>query len=362
MDFSQLTDRQRTVAAHCARGNSTNEIAYRLGISVGTVNVHYRNIRAILEIRRVRDLIAYREELERLLLADVYRNSSDYQGVGSKINAHTLVRPLLQLTRRGEPILEQLAEEVTSSEIVDLANKIRPTLKEDDWCCAVNYEPNFSDQRVRYLPMKYSIVRAHREMGRRLRLLSSNALILCPERAELILHRRSGEVDEYPNSLHTIGGCVIPEGYSSHGDRDGVRDAVIREIREETRLDVGLIAYAPKVTINEFGIDFIQSVSLGLRVNEQQCDQMISNWEGKIERVPFFEVSERLRETCDWTPSGWVHVMLWLGYGCPGTLDLDLELGGGRPEQLFHEILGAKLPDFPPRARAIQISKQVGRK
>lgn len=44
-------------------------------------------------------------------------------------------------------------------------------------------------------------------------ILSSCAVIVCPEKRTLIMHERASDVATYPNRIHTVGGRLYPSWY-----------------------------------------------------------------------------------------------------------------------------------------------------
>ena len=56
---NQLSRRELQVLLHMVEGWSNQRMAAEMGISAGTVDVHYRNIRQKLRVHNVRELIAY---------------------------------------------------------------------------------------------------------------------------------------------------------------------------------------------------------------------------------------------------------------------------------------------------------------
>ena len=196
-----------------------------------------------------------------------------------------------------------------------------PSGYSNDPCAAVVTKPNWSDTplTVRYYDNKYSEIRTLRQRGRYVGIVSANVLLFSEELNAIVVHRRSDSSYDYANTLHTFGGGFIPPGTSQRGDHSGIRHAAIREIFEESDAGIHVPDSTQRIVIDEIKTQFIQLAYLGVNVTEEQVDNMRGNWEGDPIRIRFAELENNLLNLDGWTPTGWVHVLLWLALDTPGA-------------------------------------------
>src|SRR6185436_10666055 len=116
-----------------------------------------------------------------------------------------------------------------------------------------------------------------REKGERPRMITADALVICPETQKLILHRRGAKdegVDAYPGKLHVFGGAYIANSVAA--DRSGFRSTIAREILEETQATVSCDHLPPTMLTQEFtpDLNFVSLMALGLPLSPSAVDKL----------------------------------------------------------------------------------------
>ncbi len=188
----------------------------------------------------------------------------------------------------------------------------------DDPCAVVLTKPNWNDfpLTIRYFYGTYAEALSLRLSGQYVGIISANVLMFSKELQCVVVHRRSDKSYNYAGLLHTFGGAFIPPksgGISNHKeDHRGIQRAAIREIFEESDIGIHIPLSSQRIVIDEFAIQFIQLTYLGINVTAEQVQNMTGNWEGEPVQIPFSELENKLLKIAEWTPTGWVHVILWL--------------------------------------------------
>lgn len=237
---------------------------------------------------------------------------------------------------RDVPIYEE--PKLVRGKRIILTSRERKSLKKlnyDDPCAIISGQINWNDKplTIHYSPAFYSEIQAMRKNGHRVIKLSVNALLISIEAQCIILHRRSEMSDDFPDTLHTFGGVLMPDGLTGRGDTGGIRECIERELIEEAGVAITVPQNTPIAVIDEQGIDFVQFTFLGVNISQNQLDRMRPNWEGRIVEIKFEDLYKRLKKHEEWTPTGWAHVALWLAIGGPGT-NTQLKFQGMNAEEL----------------------------
>ncbi|GGC77482.1 NUDIX domain-containing protein [Undibacterium terreum] len=181
---------------------------------------------------------------------------------------------------------------------------------------------------------------ALREHGHKPAIVSTCAVLVCAERREILLHRRSLDSATEPGALHTIGGAYTPrirQADQGPADIHGLLDTVRREIAEETSLRLAISPLPPVLCLQELASGFIQYAFLGVPVAANAMDALQSNWEGSIARVRFDDLRELLAAP-GWVASGKLHVLAWLSLGAPGA-GSGSKFGGLGAQELFRSAI-----------------------
>ncbi|MDO9365793.1 MAG: hypothetical protein Q7T58_05580 [Methylotenera sp.] len=186
----------------------------------------------------------------------------------------------------------------------------------------------------------FAHVQAMRERGERPKILSAGAVLVCPEKRCILVHKRSESSATYPDRLHILGGGYKPPVMYSRidnpGDRSSLEFTMIREVFEES----GLILrryHEPIAVAQELDTGFIQYVYLGVRVTALQYEQLEANSEGRLLPVGFDELVTKLKDSDIWVPTGRAHILIWLGLGAPGAGLFSARFDGKTAREAFDE-------------------------
>ena len=276
---------------------------------------------------------------DRLLKFEKIRNLlNDSQEIGEKLKV-----------RRGPalhpPELMNLGRYILDDKQLKTSDEIRRGLQENnrpnDPCAVLIKKPDWEDDPLclRYHTLFYSDIRALRKQNIRPTIISANAVLFSEEERCFLAHRRSEESDDFPFTLHTFGGAFMPYGIGDRGDITGLKECVEREVHEETGLSVFVPELTPIITIDEFGIDFVQISYLGVNISKDQLKNLRPMWEGTITKIPFDDLQRRLENFQEWTTTGWVDVLLWLSLDTPNALK-SINFAGKSAEKLCESLLG----------------------
>lgn len=210
----------------------------------------------------------------------------------------------------------------------------------NDPCAVLSSEPAWSDDPLclYYKTALYSEVQALRQFNELARLISANAVLYCEEVRQVLIHRRSPQSADFSNTLHTFGGAFMPPNVDSRGDINGLRECLRREVAEETGISITVPHSTPFAVIDEIALNFVQISYLGINISSQQLEDMRPNWEGTIVKIPFDELLARLQRVEEWTPSGWLDIVLWLALDAPNSSGR-IKFNKKNCSQVFEEAL-----------------------
>ncbi len=203
--------------------------------------------------------------------------------------------------------------------------------------------------------IKYSAVRSFRDDGLCVPTLSANAILVCPQSKQLVLQRRSAEMDTYGDKqidwVHTVGGGH--QHHSPAGDKD-LYATMRREVRQELEVETEDCKNLPKAILGELDTGFIQVNYLGVEISSSNLEKMATETkEGFNFLVSFDKLEEQLKKDPDegerkknpekekWVPTGKAAVLIWLAFGAP-YLSKGHEpamFGGKTAEELFNAIV-----------------------
>lgn len=153
------------------------------------------------------------------------------------------------------------------------------------------------------------------------RVLSANAVILCRERRQLILHFRSSESTTYQGCYHTMGGAYMPPGIKAKDDLDSLKNTLTREVDEEARIKLAFDKTPPLMVMEEVHTGFIQVAFLGINISAEQADKLPDNprpIEGKPIKLSFDDLPDLLLRP-NWAPTGKAAIIGWLALGAYGA-------------------------------------------
>jgi 8-oxo-dGTP pyrophosphatase MutT (NUDIX family) len=152
---------------------------------------------------------------------------------------------------------------------------------------------------------------------------------------------RGASVETYPSCLHTLGGAYIPAGFAGvDADRKGLRATVVREVHEEAQLALAGEATPPMMFSQELSTGFVQLVFLGFSAEAGALEQVLGNWEGDPQLIPYDQLPAILLDEPNWVPSGRAHVLAWLALGAPNA-GARPRFATMSPRQLFSAAVSA---------------------
>lgn len=254
------------------------------------------------------------------------------------------------LTIRRAPVFEEpklirhdrlLLSKQERSNVKEIEKSLAKEMQPNDACAVITEQIDWNDEplTIHFSPASYAEIRAKRESGNRVLVISANTLLFSEEARCLLLHRRSSKSDYFSHTIHTIGGAFMPEGLMERGDIGGLRECAEREMLEETGVAITVPLKTPMAIIDEYGIDFIEIAFLGVNISKEQLSRIRPNWEGALAKIPFDNLREILMNQAEWTPSGWSHVIMWLALGAPGA-KAEITFNDLTAEQLALEVVG----------------------
>lgn len=210
----------------------------------------------------------------------------------------------------------------------------------NDPCGVVLEKPNWEDNplAIRYKTISFGAALARRKLDLYAGIITANIVLFCEKEECILVNRRSDSQKDYPNALHTYGGAFIPPGSDPREDRTGIKRTALREIMEEADIGVHIPKSTPKIIIDEHELQFIQTVFLGVNLTPEQLSDAASTWEGDPVIIKYSNLYERAKDLTSWTPTGWVHLLMWLASRCPGSSSLQ-EFGGMSPEYLADQLV-----------------------
>ena len=220
------------------------------------------------------------------------------------------------------------------------ARDFRHRLRVNDPVAVLSAEPLWTDKPI-VVHMRigdYASVCALDHDGGRPTLISANALLVCADTKELVLHRRSEQSRDHPHALHTFGGAYMPPGVDG---RDFDHDSLIKTARRETAEESGIgidITKIPAMLVgSEPAIRFMHLALLGMQVSKEALDLACKNDEGAPTRVRCDELFQRLTSD-SWVPAGKAQVLAWLALGAPTPSGL-MRFAECSGQQLFNRIV-----------------------
>lgn len=71
--------------------------------------------------------------------------------------------------------------------------------------------------------------------------------------------------------------------------------------------------------LEEPSISFVEIAFLGVNISRNQLERTRSTWEGSVVKIHFDNLATQLCTLQDWTPSGLLHILLWLALDAPNS-------------------------------------------
>lgn len=200
-------------------------------------------------------------------------------------------------------------------------------------------EPQWDADPIQFVAqhIDYAGVCALRRQGAKPQVLSANALIVCRESRQLLLHERGPTVRTFPSCIHTLGGAYVPPGPRSvDPDRRGLRSTLEREVHEEAQLALSGSEFPPMMVAKELDTGFVQLAFLGFAAKASALSRLEGNWEGNPLLISFDAIPGLLLHAPNWVPTGKAHVLAWLALGAPNA----------GPKPRFGSLTAAQLFDL----------------
>ena len=256
----------------------------------------------------------------------------------SKVRVHRIVQKAPRVSLQGS---EPLAPAV-----VERAAEIRPSLALNELHALAVRWSGEEVANLRVVSADFAEVLALREHARSTpallpNVLSAGAVLVCPAKRFVLLHRRSKGSATYPDALHILGGAYKPPKdlgvIDAPGDRDSLEFTMIREVFEESGLVVRRYQ-EPICVATELDTGFVQFVYLGVRITDAQAGELNANSEGDLVMLSFDDLVARLADSSVWVPTGRAQVLMWLGLGAPGA-GMSPRFGGKSAKEAFSAVV-----------------------
>lgn len=277
---------------------------------------------------------------------------SDLQRITSELNNYFPGELEVLCFTRCAPHVDVIRDYPLNPDLKKRATAHRQRLKRqnrpNDLCATLAGEPNWHSEPILIEAerISFSGLCALREAGIRPEIISADALLICPDTEEVILHRRGARkegVEAYPGRLHIFGGAYItPGGKDVDADRGGLTSTVAREILEESQAAVAIDHLPPCMMTREVTPDFgyVSFSILGLPISARTVGTLTGNWKGRIERIPFKSLGTVLQRD-DWVPQGKALALAWLAVGAPNAKK-GQRFGSRKAEELFGLLVNGK--------------------
>ena len=151
------------------------------------------------------------------------------------------------------------------------------------------------------------------------RRISANALMICRKTKEVILHERDVRSETFGGFLHTPGGSFMPPGYGPIDDDHRLSRTVRREVLEELSGSINLDENPPMLLMEEVQTGFVQLTFLGVNISAAENKNLRANLEGRVCRIKFSELKDKLVMPVSWVSTGKAAVLAWLALGAPNA-------------------------------------------
>lgn len=171
-----------------------------------------------------------------------------------------------------------------------------------------------------YRHVEYAVISALRAAGRAPFVLSASVLLVCGERRQVFVQRRSAFCDAAAGLLHTVSGA---QKHPIGGDPGlALLETARREVQEETGCEIRGDD-VPYALVAERMATSYQFILLGAPVSPEQLASMRASVEGAIVAIDFDDLPAMLARPHEWAATGYFHVLLWLA-----TLDGEARFAG----------------------------------
>ena len=155
-----------------------------------------------------------------------------------------------------------------------------------------------------------------RDAGRKPRAVYAGAVLVCPDKACLYIHRRSLDVKTEPGKLHGfLGGFIVD--YQNISDKT-LLNTCLRELHEESSAQPNLASRV--VVVENLEIGWIDVMFMAGVISPSNAGRLKGSKEGGVVALPFDELEQQLAKNSDaWVSNGIAHHLIWLRLGAPGA-------------------------------------------
>lgn len=242
-----------------------------------------------------------------------------------------------------------LSEPPVDREVEAVAAGLRPSLELNEHHALAVSDDLMNTRELRAEIRDFAYIQALRKLppgdpARRPAIVSAGAVLVCPRRRCLLVHRRSSHSATYPGVLHILGGAYKPplqfSTIDNPGDRGNLEFTMIREVFEESSIIVRRYPKKEPVCVaRETDTGFVQYVFLGVRITARELEDAATNSEGEAVAIGFDKLRRELSDPSRWVPIGRAHLLMWLALGAPGAGRL-ARFGGKTAIELFDDLTG----------------------
>ncbi len=166
--------------------------------------------------------------------------------------------------------------------------------------------------RLSFETTDYATVRAVREQGGTINILSAAALLVCHARSELYLHQRAASSDLNPHLIHTFAGAYLPTLPGGPAGDPGLSAAALREVEEESGLHLDDSRGAWPVLFRDRVWGAIEFGLMGISITAAEAALLRDTSEGDILPIRFDALGDWLRRIERWGDGGRLEVLSWL--------------------------------------------------
>jgi pyrimidine deaminase RibD-like protein len=170
-----------------------------------------------------------------------------------------------------------------------------------------------------------------RDAGRKPRAVYAGAVVVCPDRACVYIHKRGPRV-EFPGKLHGFFGGFIVD-YQNRSD-DTLLHACLRELHEESSAQPTLDR-SRIIIVENLDVGWIDVAFMAGPITRSNALRLKGSEEGEVVPLPFEQLEKQLVDNRDaWVSNGIAVHLIWLKLGAPGAPTWFQE----KSQELYHRI------------------------
>ncbi len=156
-----------------------------------------------------------------------------------------------------------------------------------------------------------------RDAGRKPRAVYAGAVLVCPDKACVYVHKRSPRVATEPGKLHGfLGGFIVD--YQNISD-DTLLHACLRELHEESSAQPHLDDFRV-IVVENLDIGWVDVMFMAGVISHSNAQRLKGSKEGDVVELGFNQLEQQLVENRDaWVSNGIAHHLIWMKLGAPGA-------------------------------------------